>query len=1079
MRERGSVLILGLVVMIIILFLAGIFLQLVMVNYMHIVRNLEREKAFWIAKAGLSEAKYSVIWHWFDPDEMVKVCKEFINGKNFGSGSYRVGISPVNGPGIHEVIIVSEGMTESLEEYKAGKKVDKNTLILRLRMDVPTDYLFFWNGDAGLRLGGGGIYILGAVYANGGFFMSVPQSSPSTSGWVVNHVYFLKPDTIKGPAIHNNGTFWISYPANGDIRVGEGKIKWGPPDWTGMPTDQHYFTNNTEYNAIPYSEFQIDDNLNVTNDVYYGGWDYYAPPPVQKTPDITFPTEQYDGKKRNLLQDKYHGGYNILCPTRDTIYRVFRRYIDKNWYIRDVKDASVYGGKQIGFYNIVLKRKEPIDGTSFKNHGEETIGVTKIGENPGYTFPYRLNPTINRYYTKFLPRQWGVPKNLKIEGTSIPNDNYTVVSGCTEWWVDSFILYAPNYTPPLNAKVKANKLHFLYATNDTENYYPDAQISPVNWDIQGNSIVFKSSINEPPLDGRFGYGMVYLTASFLNPSSMSVTVINNYDYTPSPGSPGTYGIDKRHWISKWNGNSFNTGWNEVIISGNVTVDVPKTEDGRVIPWGTPLSGVSQPVRVWPAWWDRNKPSSNCQYEWHSGLMICGGSAHVEKRPLIYTGSNPDGGQAWIGWFGVPHPDFEYKTIPGYAGNHYVPKGTAYLLFFDENYNLLDSNGVIVGQWNGSTWIDPNPPNLPLTSAQIANYGVPYSGASNGRFAWEIITYNKGGGNNPYPYGKIAILSHPTLDNNPGSIGAKYVTITYDSVRREIINVSGTISHNYRAICTDTWVDAVALDLSTISEEDWPEYGVIFAEVPLYVTGIPKKKITVVSTKDIYLGSINYGYWNNDKKWVSSDLTWNDERANPVAVVSGGNVFESYFTNCDLDETPAVEVASTDYKRLNIVSNKVAIYTQADALYHVGGLFNYDRSFLHGSAIFGRAWNLTRGVNDMFHSTVIIDDDSYRIPGGRASANYGGSGGAIAGVVGATYSRRQYCESFRYNLPPAMPKTVTPVDYWEGSVEKVDSFLKDLQKTLDTLDEENEEVKKKGLTFIPDDEWEELVKKILE
>jgi len=1108
-KEKGSILVLTLVLMVMLLFLAGVLLQLTLLNYMHITISSESEQAFWIAKAGLSEAKYYVVKNWFDPEldpdknngynGIVSICKGLAKGKNFGtnsdgtaSGSYKVGISPINGPGVHEIIIASEGITVPIEKYKRldeylpEERTDgfRVSLILRLRMDSPTDYLFFWNGDSGMKMDSN--WIIGPVYANGSFFVAVGKDAPSTSGYVINHSYFLKSETLKGPAIHCNGTFWVPYPFEGDVRVGEGVVKWGAADWTGIPTDQHYFTHNTDSNAVP-AAFQYNDLIITNNNYYYPNFDYYQPVPTQSTPNVTFDVQQLDGKTRHLLQDKFHGAYNIYCPTKDEVYGVFNRYIDENFHIKSTKSTSIPGGKVGGFYNMAAKRKTPFP---FVNHGEEVVSFLQHGKIGGLaTFPTVLNPMVDYDFAYYNPFAYATCKNLSVGGWNVNNDDYQIISGESFWWSNPSIIFRPGFNLGAGSPVKANKCHMLYGTNDTTNYFPDAQISSVNWDIIGGTVVMKNFIsNEIPLDAEYGWGRFYQTASFMNPGGIAATVIDTYDYSPTPGNE--YGFRNRHWLSKYNGMPFGTGWREDITTSPIPVTGPKDGYGADMSpqWG--VNGISSSGfdSRWSDWEVRAPAKGIAEYEPHCGIIKAGGGAQINLRPMIrntVTGVNPTGwGHTTHGgavyWYGVPEMGCISDPVAytATANVHYQPLAAAgaYVNFFKTDTAtvshvgekaVVNYLGVPQGWWHGGAWVKADG----TTFSDFPGVGIPAIGGPGGAFAWEVSYTLEGGGNHEIDYGSIQFIN-----SDPQSIGIQDVTVTYTSNRKEIISVSGAINNPYKVVCTDQWVDYVGLYLSQLDEDNWPKYGLIFAEVPLFITGVPKKKITIVSTKDVYLGSINYSYWNNASAWVPCPYVMGDERANPVAVISAGQVYISFQENTNKDLYPASEIMRSQGTNSKLVVrnlNKVIFYSQTDNLFYCDGTPN-NHSYIYGSAVLGRKTGLIAGKNDTFNTVNVLDSDSTRAPFSRF-ANFGMGGDA--GLLGSN-SARAYEESFRYNLPACIPKTIKSMDYAEGDVSKMETMLKELEVLLGTLDETNPQIKRKGLTAIDDSKWEEIGNTIL-
>ena len=102
-KNRGSVLVLAMVFMVMIMFLAGVFLQLTTVNIKSVVREAERIKASWIARAGISQQIHDLRGYY--NLYQYRVSKDVA----FGGGQYSIGSMALIGRGFHYSLIASVG----------------------------------------------------------------------------------------------------------------------------------------------------------------------------------------------------------------------------------------------------------------------------------------------------------------------------------------------------------------------------------------------------------------------------------------------------------------------------------------------------------------------------------------------------------------------------------------------------------------------------------------------------------------------------------------------------------------------------------------------------------------------------------------------------------------------------------------------------------------------------------------------------------------------------------------------------------------------------------------------------------
>ena len=86
--DKGSILILSLVVMSVLLVLAGTFLSLTVTQFKLVSVEGDVVKARWIAKAGANQILYDIRKYYFDdPDKFKQLQYDYIAGVDFGEGN--------------------------------------------------------------------------------------------------------------------------------------------------------------------------------------------------------------------------------------------------------------------------------------------------------------------------------------------------------------------------------------------------------------------------------------------------------------------------------------------------------------------------------------------------------------------------------------------------------------------------------------------------------------------------------------------------------------------------------------------------------------------------------------------------------------------------------------------------------------------------------------------------------------------------------------------------------------------------------------------------------------------------------
>ena len=183
--DKGSILILSLVVMSVLLVLAGTFLSLTVTQFKLVSVEGDVVKARWIAKAGANQILYDIRKYYFDdPDKFKQLQYDYIAGVDFGEGMFKAGMAPTEGLGVREMNIAAEGFAVSTNEYSNAKqigeeaKLSKQALIMAVSITCPTDFLFFFNGNGALfgsmNINEGywvPLKVYGPVHANGSIFI--------------------------------------------------------------------------------------------------------------------------------------------------------------------------------------------------------------------------------------------------------------------------------------------------------------------------------------------------------------------------------------------------------------------------------------------------------------------------------------------------------------------------------------------------------------------------------------------------------------------------------------------------------------------------------------------------------------------------------------------------------------------------------------------------------------------------------------------------------------------------------------------------------------------------------------------
>jgi len=263
---------------------------------------------------------------------------------------------------------------------------------------------------------------------------------------------------------------------------------------------------------------------------------------------------------------------------------------------------------------------------------------------------------------------------------------------------------------------------------------------------------------------------------------------------------------------------------------------------------------------------------------------------------------------------------------------------------------------------------------------------------------------------------------------------------------------------------EAWISdkqkVVKLDLNTITEANCPrdpkykssiipidrqKYGVIFSEVPLVVWGTPKVPVTIVCTKDLYVGPINAAQLDpNDisKWWIPKDpnLVEDSKDANPVGIITSGILFYDFSLGVS-GTTPS----SMFFPGIgaSVTLNKVAIYhslrepppvstSDSDRLGMLGMASGFRPEFNtnnYNTGLYATAPTIVGSLYHCIDSNVVADALTKKLSDE---------------VLNSSSARVIYANSFRRTPPQHMPMNIYLTNY------RILSKYDNAEKFLDNL-----------------------------
>jgi hypothetical protein len=298
-KEKGSILVLSLLVTAVLTLMGSIFLMATLTNYKWVMINGRELKAYWYAYAGINKAIYDLRDAYYDND-----CK--IEEQEFADGKYKIVVSSYESTGTHDILMLSTGEFED----------EKVVVSSRIRLDTVSDYLYFFDGNGRFFSRYDPVFVAGPVHSNGNVMFKTYDDAGWGAGSERTNVKILKPYDIFGPTLSANGLVYIedngSWYTQWPKYIGEGNISFN--GFTNNSSTPQYMFPNASYtlntcNNQP--DYPPDADYPSLTPITTRIPDYF--PGTMTSPDNNWTmTENTPG---GLLRDKYHKGYRINVPT--------------------------------------------------------------------------------------------------------------------------------------------------------------------------------------------------------------------------------------------------------------------------------------------------------------------------------------------------------------------------------------------------------------------------------------------------------------------------------------------------------------------------------------------------------------------------------------------------------------------------------------------------------------------------------------------------------------------------------------------------------------------------------------------
>lgn len=825
MNKKGSILILGLLVMAILLLIGGVFLSLTLINLSHINIDTETIQAFWIAYAGLERTIHDL------KDDFGTHQQELIEFV-FGEGKAKIGTVPLQQQGVREILIVSTGY----------KRKNSSSIAGRVKIDSTTDYVLFSEGDIIIDSSGGvadasgktynlgngwnysyqSYYFAGPMYINGNLKVRIIIRTTAQT-----KIIFAKSKDISGPALSLSGILFY-YPPG----VNTGNMGSVVNDLNGIAAGEADIRSNADRFLLTYDDF-IWNGRRI--DFGWDDADHY--PTYTADPGSTI-----DMTGSRVFQDKYHSGYKIKIPyMEDITYEKYGNFVDNSWYIKDT-NFSNFACKQISFTNDALLKKEIIATGKWD-------GVS-VPSSDDYTFDY--SPSNRAIRNVYVVKSNTTDKYMLYGGYS-EQPYYNTI---TQWLFLPLSEYDPDGT---NINTEMMRKYPSWTAENGVLTLKDTRHEYINW------LVHISSYNY-----HYGRRRIELSASHGIPIDRKIkeVIFGANDGTPSYGE----------------GDNLVLGTAPVVgVDAMVLTQEGASIPRRAIIFPKMHNATGNPATqyTWGSKFFRlyNDTSSYLAYPKNTYMEGESGSGGIISPPPLentvgddydrdYPPSSPSS-DSFTGTYPFPSVSSEVGYYDVYVkdfGTNTWNKKTK-----DIDYTVPADGAYVSG---GTT--NPNSHYIQFVAGKepVVNSTI----AINRR-------HNLPGDNNPnspdhpdpgkYPEGFVFAKIYPP---------EKDCKILIDSLVEAVkINLDAIDKNN----CPKDWRFPSGFqdyNKNGIQEQVEPgKYGIIYSKVPLVISGSPKVPVTIICEDDVYVQSINKKYAIDDLSAqpvgiISKKVIWIDHSA---------------------------------------------------------------------------------------------------------------------------------------------------------------------------------------------------------
>ena len=359
-KRKGSILVLSMFMAAMMILVAGVFLQLAVVNNMQIYLVGDRAKAMWIARAGVSQQVYDLKQYWFLYQQGVRKNTDGSKEISFSGGKYQVATATLIGRGFHKTIIVAIGNYAGQKECEA----------VAISMNTPTDYLLYVAPTGG-AMPLSGVQFSGPIHVNGDLLI--------TRHWET--AFFLKNSNDYGPVLSSSRhIYYGTQGGGGKIYYGEGSM--GSDGLITCTERKYIFDTSSIWPIGPFNYERFRDSIDVT----------------KANPDGT----EYTYK---LIEDKTNGStvFKDIPKTSEVSYIKYKKIVDQDWYIttEDTKGLTVVERTNEAF-NLPTSYHGPDVKT--KETGQVPLGLVPFGGAGNFTInvPAVRKGIDNMKYLRFL-----------------------------------------------------------------------------------------------------------------------------------------------------------------------------------------------------------------------------------------------------------------------------------------------------------------------------------------------------------------------------------------------------------------------------------------------------------------------------------------------------------------------------------------------------------------------------------------------------------------------------------------------------------------------------------------------------